>query len=352
MKQKKYIGLYETVRDKILRGEYRPGERLPSKRVAADRYGCSLITAERAYMLLEDEGYIVARQRSGYFVCAAPSLPPGSGERPPETPYRLPEPAAQPAEGFESSVWVRTVRRVLSEHPECLSLRSPDRGCAVLRNAIADYLLRYRGMHADPRRIVIGSGAEQLYECVVKLLGRERIYGIEDPSYDRIRIAYGGMGASVCPLRLGEDGIDSEALRRNHFDVLHVTPFHSYPSGITTSIAKRCEYLRRSARDGIYIVEDDYDSEFFLPGHPIESLYSLGGGERIVYINTFSRSLSPAMRLGYMILPEDLSEVYDRRIGGSPCSVPVPDQYILAAFIADGSFERHLNRMRRRMKRP
>ena len=205
-------------------------------------------------------------------------------------------------------------------------------------------------MTADPHRIIIGSGSEQLYEIAVKLLGREKIYGIEDPSYEQIRAVYLGTGAKICPLKFCDDGIDTSELFNKSFDVLHVTPFHSYPSGITTPISKRYEYLKWAQMNNSYIIEDDFDSEFFIPGHPIESLYSLDNSNSVIYINTFSKSLSPSMRMGYMILPDALLPTYDEILGKFSCSVPVLDQYVLAEFISSGGFERHLNRMRRKIK--
>ena len=349
-KEKKYYGLYREIKSKILSGEYRSGEKLPSKRVMADRMGCSLGTVETAYGMLEDEGYILSRQRSGYYVSPIDAFVTDSAARPVAFTY-LEETEDLPRGELEYSVWFKTVRKVISEQGNRLFIKAPNQGCAVLRNAIADYLYRYRGMIADPARIVIGSGSEQLYEIVVKLLGRERIFGVEDPCYEQIRTVYGEMGAAICPLRMGRDGIETEDLQSKRFDVLHVTPFHSYPSGVTTIASKRHEYLRWAERTGNYIVEDDFDSEFFIPGNPIESLYALGGGRSVIYVNTFSKSLSPAMRIGYMILPEELIAEYDRRLGMFSCSVPVMDQYILAEFIASGSFERHLNRVRRRIRR-
>ncbi len=347
--EKKYYQLYGRLKKKILSGEYGSGEKLPSKRVMADKEGCSTVTVATAYGMLEDEGYIVARERSGYYVCAIDAvLIEDSGRR--DRFPRLPESNERPNEEFEYSVWFKTVRKVIAEEGERLFVKAPNRGCAVLRNAIADYLYRYRGMLADPARIVIGSGAEQLYETAVKILGRDRCFGVEDPCYEQIRSVYGDMGVKIRALKMGADGIETEALQGGGFDVLHVTPFHSYPSGVTTSVAKRHEYLRWAEKTGNYILEDDFDSEFFMPGNPIESLYSLSGGKSVIYVNTFSKSLSPAMRIGYMILPEALEPIYEKRLGNRSCSVPVMDQYILAELIASGSFERHLNRMRRKMR--
>lgn len=348
---KKYYNLYLDIKNKILSGEYKADEKLPSKRVMADKSGYSIITVERAYAMLEDEGYITTRQRSGYFVSKI-DVAPAPSPSPLTSFAHIKEDRSLPKErDFEYALWFKTLRKVISERGEELFVKSPSKGCAVLRNALADYLHRYRGMIADPHRIIIGSGSEQLYEMALKLLGRDKIYGIEDPSYSQIKAVYLGEGAKICPLRFGAEGIESSALQNESFDVLHVTPFHSYPSGVTTSISKRYEYLKWAHEKKSYIIEDDFDSEFFIPGHPIESLYSLDTAESVIYINTFSKSLSPSMRMGYMILPSALLPEYDKKLGIFSCSVPVLDQYALAEFINDGSFERHLNRVRRKMKK-
>lgn len=349
VQMKKYDVLYRDLKQKICSGEYRPEQKLPSKRMMADHSGCSVVTVQRAYEMLADEGYLCARQRSGYFV-SAPEEVLIVPTRTTQVPDHLPVPPDPEPPELEHSVWFKTVRKVISEQGARLFVKAPGKGCAVLRNALADYLLRYRGMRADPACIVIGSGAEQLYQDVVKLLGRNKVYAVEDPCYDPIREAYVGMGATVRPLQMGTDGIRSTLLQQSDFDVLHVTPFHSYPTGVTAPLVKRYEYLRWAGQSGNYIVEDDFDSEFFMPGHPIESLYALDHAHRVIYINTFSKSISPAMRIGYMILPPQLLEQYDQVLGHCSCSVPVMDQYILAEFIASGSFERHLNRMRRKLK--
>ncbi len=353
MKEKKYYLLYQQFKSLILSGEYSADEKLPSKRVCADMHGVSLITVERAYATLEDEGYIYSRERSGYFVCKI-DTPASAQLTEAKAPIsHLKENHALPKKrDLEYSLWFKTVRRVISEYGEELFVKAPNKGCAVLRNALSDYLYRYRGMVAEPQRIIIGSGSEQLYEIAVKLLGRDKIYGIENPSYSQIRAVYTGAGAKICPLKFGNEGIESSALQNSHFDVLHVTPFHSYPSGVTTSISKRYEYLNWASRSESYIIEDDFDSEFFIPGHPIAPLYSLDNRGCVIYINTFSKSISPSIRIGYMILPQSLADTFDKRLGMFSCSVPVLDQYVLAEFIKSGDFERHLNRARRKMKKP
>lgn len=341
---KKYLSVYQEIKAKILSGEYKSGEKLPSKRITADKTGTSVITVEKAYSMLCEEGYIIPKERSGYFV-AELDLP-FNVKLPQKEIARLDENIDLEEKGdFEYSLWFKTVRKVISERGHQLFVKSPNKGCAVLRNAISDYLLRYRGMRAEPERIIIGSGSEQLYETVVKIMGREKVFGIECPSYEQIEAVYLSETVEIIKLEMGKDGIKN---LDEKVDVLHVTPFKSYPSGVTTSALKRYEYLKW-AGDTKYIVEDDFNSEFFIPGQPIESLYSMDRKDRVIYINTFSKSLSPSMRMGYMILPPQLMEKYNKTVGKFSCSVPVLDQYILAEFISSGNFERHLNKVRRKL---
>ncbi len=343
--EKKYYSIYLDYKCKIERGEIPAGAKLPTKRETCFRFGVSPVTAATAMDLLISEGYVESRPKSGYYAC---KLHPLTGKRlPPSERERLPEPALRGEEEF--SAWLKTVRKVMADRGGELFVRSPKEGCAVLRNAISDYLYRYRGMDAAPHRIIIGSGAEQLYESVVKILGRDKVFGVEQPCYSQITAVYEGEGVSLCPLAMGKEGIASEALQKNTFDVLHVTPFHSYPTGITATVGKRREYLAWAKANAAYVVEDDFDSEFFMPGRPIETLYATDGGVRVIYLNTFSKSLSAAMRMGYMILPESLLPAYERALGSYSCTVPVLEQYALAEFINSGNFERHLNRKRRKL---
>lgn len=349
MKEKKYLRLYQTIKEKILSGDYPAGSKLPSKRVMADRTGCSVMTVETAYNILAEEGYLAPKERSGYFVCALEL--PARSEKSGETVLSyLPEEYSASEQEALGSVWFKTVRKVMSDQGERLFVKSPGKGIPALRNAISAYLLRYRGMVAQPEQIIIGSGAEQLYETVIQLLGREQIYGIENPSYAQIESVYRAEGATVEKLPMGKDGIETHALTQTAASVLHVTPFGSYPTGVTAPAVKRWEYLSW-AKPGRYLVEDDFGSEFYAPGQPIETLYAMSGTENVLYLNTFSKTLSPAMRMGYLILPKALMAEYDRKLGQFSCSVPVLDQYVLSEFIKSGNFERHLSRLRRRLKK-
>ena len=382
----KYYYLYSAIKEDILSGTLKKNEKLPSKRSLAEHLGVSLITVETAYQMLKDEGYIESRERSGYYVTELKLL--GKkvnierelelleyGEKR-QLQMLDDKPAIEEQRGavkdanakelslFPESVYFKTVRSVLNDYSSELLEKPPNEGCAILRNAIAKYLLRYRGIFAQPEQIIIGSGAEHLYSTVVRMFGNDKIYGLENPSYQQIRMVYEGMGAQCEMLQMGKEGILSTELERTQADILHITPFHSYPSGVTATVRKRHEYLEWTKR-GIsdneeehlevklhkrserIIIEDDFDSEFFMPGKPIDTLYMLDDSQSVVYINTFSKSLSPSIRIGYMILPEKYLEVYRKKMGDFSCTVPVLDQYVLAEFIDKGHFEQHLNRVRR-----
>ena len=351
MSEKKYYALYRRLKDDILRGTLPPGTKLPSKRALAERTGVSVITVEYAYRQLIDEGYVFTRERSGYFVQPIAGLHPSpEAEHPPLRPLTEEPSDPRGISDFPYSVWFRLLRKAMSDYGQRLMERSPNKGCARLRNAIAAYLLRYRGMFAQPEQIIVGSGSEQLYESVARILGTDLIYGIEYPSYAQIEAVYAGAGVSVERLPLAPDGIESGSLAASAADVLHITPFHSYPSGATAPATKRYEYLQWASRPGRWLVEDDFDSEFFRTGTPPETLWSMDKDGSVIYINTFSKSLSPSMRMGYMILPESLLPRYDEILGRYSCTVPLLEQYALAEFIEGGYFERHLSRMRRRIE--
>ncbi len=340
-----YLQVYEQLREDIAAGVYPLGSRLPSKRLLAEELGISLVTAEHAYSLLCDEGYAEARERSGYFVCFREGdvfLPP-TAPMPP-----IPHTAGTGSE-FPFSVIAKTMRRVLSEHGEAIMVKPENVGCEPLRLALSRYLARSRGIHAKPEQIVIGSGAEYLYGLIVGLLGRERVYAAESPSYEKIEQVYRASGVTCDMLPLGHDGIVSDALLSTSATVLHITPYRSFPTGVTASASKKREYLRWAAGDH-YIVEDDFESEFTLARKPEETVFSLSEHGNVLYVNTFSQSISPAFRVGYMVLPERLLPDFRQRVGFYSCTVPTFEQYVLAQLLDSGEFERHINRVRRRKR--
>lgn len=352
MKQNKpaYLTLYESLREEIISGVRPFGSRLPSRRVLARDRDVSAVTAEHSIELLCEEGYAEPRPRSGCYVVYRESdgftLPSVRAE------HRL-SPAA-PAPGrntFPFPTLAKTMRRVLSEYGEEILVRPPNTGCMELREALCSYLARNRGIRVSPDQIVIGAGAEYLYGLVVELLGSSRIYGIEAPSYQKIEQVYRSRGVQVDRCPLGSDGILSEALRITSASVLHITPFRSFPSGVTATASKRREYLRWADNPDRYIVEDDYESEFSLLRKPEETLFAGAARENVIYLNTFSRTVSPSFRVGYMVIPRMLLPAFEQRVGFYSCTVPAFEQFVLAELISGGEFERHINRIRRNERR-
>lgn len=344
-----YLRIYEELREEIVSGLYPLGSKLPSKRDLADRFGVSVITVEHAYSMLAEEGYLQSRQRSGYFVTyeetdhfASPA-PAAGRSLPPREPLQ--------ADTFPFSVYARTLRRVLTEYGESVLQRSPNSGCEELRHAICRYLARSRRLVISPEQIIIGAGAEYLYGLILQLLGREQIYGIEDPSYEKIEQVYRADGVTCRLLPLGWDGIESSALAATDATVLHISPYRSFPSGVTASAAKKREYLRWAQRTGGVIIEDDFESEFTPSSKPEETVFSLDEGERVIYLNTFSRTVAPSVRVGYMVLPQPLLKRFDRTLDFYSCTVPTLSQYVLAELLDSGEFERHLNRIRRKNRK-
>ena len=210
--------------------------------------------------------------------------------------------------------------------------------------------MRSRGISAAPERIVIGSGAEYLYGLIAQLFERGSSFAVENPCYEKIPRVYEANGIACIPLKMGSDGISSSALSECRASALHVTPFHSYPSGITAAAAKRAEYIDWARRGGAFIVEDDYASEFAVAGRQIDTMFSLAP-DIVVYVNTFTKTIAPAMRMGYMLLPESLDTLFSKKLDFYSCTVPVFEQYVLAEFINNGDLERSINRRRRRLRR-
>lgn len=348
-KRPAYLQLYNQIRDDIVNEVIDHNAKLPSIRILADELQISAVTVGHAYALLCDEGYVESRQRSGFVVVFRKTDGfAAAGE------YRaapLPQPPRQDYPGFPLSVLSKTMRKVLSDRGDLLLEKSPNCGCLALREAIRHYLARNRGIRVDVEQIVIGSGSEYLYGLIVELLGRHRVYAIESPSYKKIEQVYRATEIAWESLPLTDSGIDSKALAETKADVLHTTPFRSYPSGVTASASKRHEYIRWSEQGNRYIIEDDFESEFSVSAKPTETLFSLSDTEHVIYLNTFSKTISPSLRIGYMVLPKHLVETFDSKLGFYSCTVPTFMQYVLTELINNGDFERHINRVRRNKRK-
>lgn len=344
-----YLQLYKQIRDDIIAENYLYNTKLPSKRSLAEETGVSTITVEHAYALLCDEGYVEARERSGFVVIFRKSDGFATSVEHHTEHTALPIRHTYP--DFPLSVLSKTMRKVLTEHGDLLLEKSPNSGCIELREAIRHYLARNRGIKVNVDQIVIGSGSEYLYGLIVELLGRNRIYAIESPSYRKIEQVYKATEITYDSLPLTNSGIDSNALAQTKADVLHTTPYRSYPSGVTATASKRYEYIRWSGQHDRYIIEDDFESEFSVSAKPTDTLFALSDNDNVIYLNTFSKTISPSLRIGYMVLPRHLVKLFDKKLGFYSCTVPSFMQYVLTELINNGDFERHINRVRRNKRR-
>lgn len=361
-----YEYVYQQIRDDIVAGRIAAGEHLPSKRAFASHLGISVITIENAYSQLLAEGYIRSKPRRGYYACELPDAPilalvTGDIDR--DTVSM--DPGAHDADGqierFDTlspsaleaaRLWQGTLRATLaSEDEREIFSPAPAQGTARLRRAIARHLRGTRGMNVNPDNIVIGAGAQLLDTMLVQLLGADKVYAVEDPGYLRLTRIYQAMGCEVRHIPLDGEGVDLSALQKTGTDVLHLMPSHQYPTGLVTSIARRYALLSWAAeRPDRYLIEDDFDCEFRLAGKPIPALASIDAAQSVIYTNTFSKSLSSALRLAYMVLPDDLMERFGRDLGFYASSVSSVDQVALARLLESGDYERHVNRVRVRAR--
>ena len=343
-----YEALYRCIRSDILSGKLAAGEKLPSKRALAAHLEVSKITVETAYSQLAAEGYIAPREKVGYFVEAVQTLP--AATVPPaaaKTELALPmvDLTANIPARFPFSVWSKLQRQVLLDHGHQLLEPVPHQGVEALRCAIAQHLAGFRGMQVDPQNIIIGAGTDFLYNLLLQLLGQDSVYALEEPGYGKIRKIYAAAGAKSIPVPMDNFGVIPEAIA--DAKVLHISPSHHFPSGIITPIGRRQALLNWASEGEKWIIEDDYDSEFRFNAHPMSAMYSQQEHGRVIYMNSFSKSLAPSIRIGYMVLPPALMQRFSRELAFYSCTVSAFEQYTLARFISQGHFEKHINRMRK-----
>lgn len=353
-----YEQLYRAVRADIMSGTLAGGTRLPSKRQLAANLRVSQITVETAYGQLLAEGYIVSEPRRGYFVQKQLAAPAQAQAPKAAAPHPHTAPADDCKYDFRTNIvdtgcfpfatWARLSRSVLSEYSDRLLRATDPCGAAELRGQIARYLYDFRGINISPDNILVGAGSEYLMHLVIQLLGRERVYALENPGYRKLYQIFSDNGAAVRPLPLDKSGLRADALAASDASVVYLTPSHHFPLGTVMPAARRMEILRwASAAPGRYIIEDDYDSEFRYASRPIPALGELDHAGRVVYVNTFAKSLSPSLRIGYLVLPDALMARYHERFSLYSSTVPSFDQHTLAAFMRTGGFERHISRSRK-----
>ncbi|MEI0701191.1 PLP-dependent aminotransferase family protein [Brachyspira intermedia] len=348
LKTPAYIQLYNQIKKDIVRGIYPLKSKLPSKRTMALETGLSIITIEHAYALLLDEGYIESYERSGFFVIFSKADVFLSSD---EKIIKHNNNLDNILSDFPISVFKKTMRKVMNDYGENIFTKSNNLGCSELREAIKLYLARNRGIEVQLDQIIIGSGSEYLYNLIVMLLGKNRIFAIEYPSYHKIEQVYRTMGVNLEFLNLGSNGIESSQLNKTNANVLHVSPYRSFPTGITASASKKYEYIRWSKKENNFIIEDDFESEFSISNKPEETIFTLSEYDNVIYLNTFSKTISPSLRVGYMVLPKCLVNKFINELGFYSCTVPTFEQYVLAELISNGDFERHINRVRRQKRK-
>ena len=336
--------LYMALRAQIEEGALAEGARMPSKRQLAEHLGVSTATVEAAYGRLTGEGYCESRPRSGMYV--SPDRPRAPGASGPEVaPVKWDfSTGAADAGHFPYATWARLMREVLSEQDTSLLLAGDPQGSIELRRALSALVKRLRGVDIVPESFVLGAGTEALVTALVPVIGRERLFAVEDPGYSRVRRILVASGARIAPTPLSGGAIDVRALYLSGAGAAYVTPSHQFPTGEEMTATQRASLLRWAKETGSIVLEDDYDSEFRFSGALAPALRAMDGGEQVVYMNTFSRTLAPGLRLSFMALPAALVGRY--RALHAACSVPGFEQETLRRFIEGGYLERHIAHMR------
>jgi len=387
-----YVQLYDFIRSDIMSGKLITDTHLPSKRSLSQQLGISVLTIENAYGQLMSEGYIYSLPRRGYFVsdmnideydaesfdrlsanidatsCNTSTALSGSScytqaVYTQDSDYAVSEHIysgnnsreiiadfssnSASTDSFPFSTWAKLTRQILSSEQPLLMTNSPSMGLWELRQAISGYLRDFRGIAVSPDSIVIGAGTEVLHLLLIQLIGADKVYATENPGYRKLSRLYETYPVKCRRISIDECGILVDELRQHGADVVHTTPSHHFPTGITMPIGRRLELLGwADESDTRYIIEDDYDSELRLSGRPIPSLYSIDKSRRVIYMNTFTKTLASTIRISYMVLPPELMEIYNRKVSFYSCTVSTFEQLTLAHFIADGYYEKHINRMR------
>lgn len=353
-----YVQIYEQIKKMILEKKYIENQKLPSKRGMADSLKVSPMTVDVAYQQLMAEGYIYSKPKSGYFVekdldtfipVKTVSNQDIDMKKSVKTyPYAFKTNVVDTSL-FPYATWSKLTRTVLLDYQHALLNESDPQGLYELRLEIAKYLDIHRGISIDPSQIIIGSGSTSLMTLLVELLGRDKHYAIENPSYQKKHQLYKGQNVSLSLIGLDGSGMDIRELKRKNVDVIHITTSHQFPTGVVMPISRRIELLNWANQTNRYIIEDDYDSEFRFSGKPIPALTGLNQ-DKIIYMNTFTKTLAPSFRMNYMVLPKDLLKHYLNHLTHHSCTVPLLEQYVLYLFMKQGSFDRHINKMKKRYK--
>jgi GntR family transcriptional regulator/MocR family aminotransferase len=358
-KEPLYVEIYVYLKEMILNKTYKEHDKLPSKRILSQLLKVSPLTVERSYQQLIMEGYVYAIEKSGYYVSKQVEMLVGINNKqlPIESKIKTEDAYKYQFKTnivdtsiFPNATWAKLAREVLSENRHEMLNESLPKGMQRLRYEIARFLEVYRGMIVDVEQIIIGSGTTSLISMIVELLGRDKSYAIEDPSYQKIFQLFTSNDVNLIPIPLDSFGMDVNLLKKSNASIIHITPSHQFPTGIVMPIQRRAELLNWASASNRFIIEDDYDSEFRFNGKPVSSLQSIDQNDCVIYMNTFTKTLAPSFRMSYMVLPKKLLAAYENISSYQSCTVPNFEQYIMYKFMHGGYFERHIFRMKKLYK--
>ncbi|MDD5293941.1 MAG: PLP-dependent aminotransferase family protein [Candidatus Izemoplasmatales bacterium] len=350
-----YMQLYDHMRQLIINGSLEAHAKLPSRRQLANHLKVSEMTVMMGYEQLLAEGYIYAQKRTGYYVESLPSL---KIMIPPKKPH-LDSPVTEAKhylefktnviarDAFPYDLWAKCEKQVITDTLRAHINEKTLYGYAPLREEIAKYLYNYRAIEVTPEDIIITSGSETLVPLIKGLMSEHSCVGLENPGYPKLSHMYQSLSIPTTPIRLDGNGMAMDALEASHVTMIHITPSHQFPTTEVMSVKKRMALLEwANQRDDRWILEDDYDSEFRFSGKPIPALRSLDHHGKVIYFNSFSKSIAPSIRIGFVVIPSSLRQKMRLHSWDYSCPVSMIQQMTLKQFMADSHFERHLNRMR------
>ena len=350
-----YEQIYDYIKTDIQSGRIPYGEKLPSTRFLSKHLEVSRSTVELAYEQLLSEGYIESVPYKGFFVAQIDELyhlkkdkPQPQRERKEARRYRYDfTPNGVDLKSFPYNVWKKLSKDILLDDRTELFRSGDSQGEYGFRSAICSYLYQARGVDCTPDQIIVGAGSDYILMLLGMILGMDHTIAFEDPTYKQAYRMAGGMSYNCIPVSMDKNGMKVTELEKSGADIAYVTPSHQYPTGVIMPIRRRMELLKWACEEqGRYIVEDDYDSEFRYKGKPIPALKGYDASDKVIYLGTFSKSIAPAIRLSYMVLPKPLLEAYEQKARFVNSTVSKVDQLIVQKFIEEGYYERHLNKTR------
>lgn len=350
-----YIQLYSFIKKEIQSGRLESNSKLPSKRKLSKYLEISQNTVESAYEQLITEGYIISIPKKGYYVSELQgviNISKNNNIDDNKTVVRKKYKyeffsSRVDLESFPYATWRKINKDLINDENKNLLQIGHSQGDRNLREAISNYLRFSRGVNSTADNIVIGAGTEYLVQILINILGNNKVYGMEEPGYYKIRKILKTYNIEVKPINIDMQGISIENLYKSNVEIIHITPSHQFPTGAIMPISRRMKLLSwANEKSNRYIIEDDYDSEFRFEGKPIPALQSLDTMEKVIYLGTFSKCFAPSIRIGYMVLPNELIQIYRENFSFLTCTVSRIDQQSLFRFIEEGYFERHLNKMR------